>query len=382
MAEKQWLPDLASSDVGGRVVYANDQLFADRRNLIRPEPSAHQTHTFGPDGKIYDGWETRRRRDQGHDHAIVRLGMPGVVRSVVIDTAHFKGNYPPFASIEAAAGEDYPVAQELPESAWTTILPKVALKGDTANVFEVSSDHRWTHVRLSIYPDGGVARLRVHGWPVADPRHLTGTIDLAAQGNGGAVVDSSDDFYSSASKLILPGNPPTTQGGWENARRRAGGNDYVLFSLAGLGRVRRAVIDTSHFLGNSPGEVQLTGLDGRDADPERPVSDHGPWLELLPRRPLRPDSVHRFRPAREAVTLVRMDVYPDGGMSRVRLLGELEPEALDQLTLRYLAALPGGHLEELLLAVPSLGSAEADELRSSRATITAVPPALRSYLLD
>ncbi len=100
MAEKQWLPDLASSDVGGRVVYANDQLFADRRNLIRPEPSAHQTHTFGPDGKIYDGWETRRRRDQGHDHAIVRLGMPGVVRSVVIDTAHFKGNYPPFASIE------------------------------------------------------------------------------------------------------------------------------------------------------------------------------------------------------------------------------------------------------------------------------------------
>ncbi|GAB3266081.1 allantoicase [Kineosporia babensis] len=372
MAEKQLLTDLASSAVGGRVVYANDQLFADRRNLIRPEPSAHEVHTFGPDGKIYDGWETRRRRDAGHDYAIVRLGLPGVVQSVVIDTAHFKGNYPPFASIEATASEGHPVAQDLPESAWTTILPKVELKGHTANVFEVTSEHRWTHVRLSIYPDGGVARLRVQGLPVADPRQLTGTIDLAALENGGAVVGVSDMFYSSAAKLILPGNPLTTEGGWENARRRDDGNDYVVFALAGAASLRRAVIDTSHFLGNAPGELRLLGS----------VPGSQDWLELLPRQPVRPDSVHRLRVARDVVDQVRMDVYPDGGMSRVRLLGELTPAALELRTLEYLSRLPGGHLEELLLAVPELSSAEADSLRSSRSSLTAVPAALRNYLLD
>ncbi|MDP9825908.1 allantoicase [Kineosporia succinea] len=361
-------PDLASSAVGGRVVHANDQLFADRRNLIRPEPSAHEVTAFGPDGKIYDGWETRRRREPGHDFAIVRLGLPGVVRSVTIDTAHFKGNYPPFASIEAAAGEGHPVAQDLPESAWTTILPKVALKGDSPNTFEVDSDRRWTHVRLSIYPDGGVARLRVHGEPVADPRHLTGTVDLAALANGGAVTGCSDMFYSSAGKLILPGDPLTTEGGWENARRRDGGNDWVLFSLAGAGRLRRAVIDTSHFLGNAPGEVRLT--DG--ATTTSPI-------ELLPRTPVRPDSVHRFRATRDVVTQVRMDVYPDGGMSRVRLLGELDDAALLSLTLRYLNALPGGHQEELLQEVPDLSIDDADRLRTS--TLTAVPEILRGYLL-
>ncbi|GAA3631698.1 allantoicase [Kineosporia mesophila] len=373
------LTDLACSNVGGRVVYANDQLFADRRNLIRPEPSAHQVHEFGPDGKIYDGWETRRRRDPvdqpGNDFAIVRLGIPGVVRSVVIDTAHFKGNYPPYATIEATASEGHPVAQDLPESAWTTILPKVALKGDTENAFEVASDRRWTHVRLSIYPDGGVARLRVLGEPVADPRHLTGTIDLAALTNGGSVVGCSDMFYSSAGKLIRPGDPLTTEGGWENARRRDGGNDWVVFALAGAGRVRRAVIDTSHFLGNAPGEVRLTG----EVPMSSSVNDSSTWLELLPRGPLRPDSVHRLRVARDVVTQIRMDVYPDGGMSRVRFLGELTEGALDEAALRWLKALPDGHLEELLLAVPELSAQDADQLRSSR---DALPAVLRSHLLD
>ncbi|MBT0767488.1 allantoicase [Kineosporia sp. J2-2] len=371
------LTDLACSNVGGRVVYANDQLFADRRNLIRPEPSAYQVHTYGPDGKIYDGWETRRRRDPadrpGHDFAIVRLGIPGIVRSVVVDTAHFRGNYPPFASIEATASEGYPVAQDLPESAWTTILPQVPLKGDTANTFEVNSDRRWTHVRLSIHPDGGVARLRVLGEAVPDPRHLTGTIDLAALANGGAVVGCSDMFYSSAGKLIQPGDPATTEGGWENARRRDGGNDWVVFALAGAGYLRRAVIDTSHFLGNAPGEVRLSGT---------PLGEPDNWQEVLPRQPLRPDSVHQLRIGFDLLTQVRMDVYPDGGMSRVRLFGELHRDALTALTLRYLAALPDGHLEELLLAVPDLSSEDADRLRSSRGSLETVPPALWAYLVD
>jgi len=373
--------DLASSAIGGRVVYANDELFADRRHLIRPEPSAWQPGTYGADGKIYDGWETRRRRDGGdRDFAIVRLGAPGVIRSVVIDTAHFRGNYPPYASIEGTAGEGHPIAQELPESAWTTLVTKSALKGDSVNAFDVVSDQRWTHVRLTIYPDGGVARLRVLGDVVPDPRMLTGTVDLAGLVNGGRVVGCSDMFYSSAGNLIRPGNTMTIAEGWETARRRDGGHDWVLFALAGAGTIRRAEIDTSHFTGNASGEARLIGIDARVS----PLEDEQAWQELLPRTRLRPDTRHRFRIGSDSVTHVRMEVFPDGGMSRVRLFGELDPASLEAIGVRWLGALPEAQLSGVLAGVPELTDAEAEAIRARRSARSAgpIPAALRAHLLD
>jgi allantoicase len=374
--------DLASSAIGGRVVYANDELFADRRHLIRPEPSAWQPGTYGPDGKIYDGWETRRRRDgrETPDYAIVRLGAPGIIRSVIVDTAHFRGNYPPYASIEATAGEGHPIAQDLPESAWTTLVTKSALKGDSPNSFDVVSDQRWTHVRLSIYPDGGVARLRVLGDVVPDPRILTGTVDLAGLVQGGRVVGCSDMFYSSAGNLIRPCDTTSIAEGWETARRRDGGHDWVLFALAGAGRIRRAEIDTTHFTGNSPGAARLVGIDARST----PLEDQDGWQELLPRTTLRPDTLHRFRIGSDSVTHIRMEVFPDGGMSRVRLFGELDDSALDALTVRWLSALPEPHLTGVLEGVPELPAAEAELVRTRRPlrSASAVPAALRAHLLD
>jgi allantoicase len=373
--------DLASSAIGGRVVYANDELFADRRHLIRPEPSAWQPGTYGPDGKIYDGWETRRRRDGGErDHAIIRLGAPGVIRSVVIDTAHFRGNYPPFASIEGTAGEGHPIAQELAEEAWTTLLPKSALTGDSVNPFDVVNDQRWSHVRLTIYPDGGVARLRVLGDVVPDPRMLTGTVDLAGLVNGGRVVGCSDMFYSSAGNLIRPGGSATIAEGWETARRRDGGHDWVLFALAGAGRIRRAEIDTSHFTGNAPGAARLVGIDARTS----PLEDESAWRELLPRTRLRPDTLHRFRIGSDSVTHVRMEVFPDGGMSRVRLLGELDKSALDAISVRWLDALPESQLVAVLAGAPELTEAEAESIRGRRPFLSSsgIPPALRAHLID
>jgi allantoicase len=372
--------DLASNAIGGRVVYANDELFADRRHLIRPEPSAWQPGTYGPDGKIYDGWETRRRRDGAdRDFAIVRLGAPGVIRSVIVDTAHFRGNYPAYASIEGTAGEGHPIAQELPESAWTTLLPKSALKGDSVNPFDVVNDQRWTHVRLTIYPDGGVARLRVLGDVVPDPRMLTGTVDLAGLVNGGRVVGCSDMFYSSAGNLIRPGNTTTIAEGWETARRRDSGHDWVLFALAGAGRIRRAEIDTSHFTGNAPGEARLVGIDARTS----PLEDESAWRELLPRTRLRPDTLHRFRIGSDSVTHVRMEVFPDGGMSRVRLLGELEDSALDAISLRWLGALPESQLTDVLAEAPDLTEDETESLRTRRPLRSAsdLPAALRTHLI-
>jgi allantoicase len=334
------LTDLASRSLGGSVVVANDELFADRRNLITPGAPTWHPEAYGPDGKTYDGWETRRRRAEGVggdgtgpecDYAIVRLGAPGVVRHVVVDTAFFRGNYPPYVSVAAAALEGYPSPAELLAAEWTPIVPKSPVKGDAANAFDVADPRRWTHVRLSIYPDGGVARLRVLGDVVPDPRLLTGTVDLAALENGGRVTACSDMFYASAANLIRPGTARVTGEGWENARRRSGGNDWVLFRLAAAGRPRRVELDTTHFLGNAPGEARLLGIDGRAHEVTHAAGGAG-WVELLPRTRLQPDTRHVFAlPASPAMTHVRLDAYPDGGLSRVRLWGELEPSALDSL---------------------------------------------------
>src|SRR4051794_35929894 len=155
------LPDLAARTLGGTVMAASDESFEEKENLINPWAPDFTPHSFGPMGQEYDGWETRRRRTPGHDWAVVRLGRPGIIRGVVVDTAWFKGNYPPYASVEACAVDGYPEAGEL--TGWTEIVPKSPLEGDMAHAFAVAAERRWTHVRLNIFPDGGVARLRVHG---------------------------------------------------------------------------------------------------------------------------------------------------------------------------------------------------------------------------
>jgi allantoicase len=374
MTDFQNLPDLASRALGGGVPYANDELFAERENLVTPGPAVFDPERFGHKGKIYDGWETRRRREPGHDVAIVRLGAPGVVRGVVIDTAWFKGNYPPFASVEATSVEGYPSPEELLAADWQPIVERSPLQGDTKNAFAVTAGERFTHVRLSIYPDGGVARLRVHGEVLPDPRLLTSTVDLAAAVTGGRVVDCSNMFYSSPVNLIMPGEARIMGEGWENARRRDDGNDFVTFALAAPGTVTVAELDTRYFVGNAPGWASLRGIDARTGS----LDDPGAWVELLPRTRLQPDTPHRFRLAAEqVVTHVRMDVIPDGGLARVRLHGTVPDAERDALGLRWFNALPETHARAV---VGSLGAEEAAKLVAARplADSAELPEALRA----
>ncbi|MFC4948413.1 allantoicase [Pseudonocardia sp. GCM10023141] len=357
------LPDLASRALAGSVVYANDELFAERENLIKPGPAVFSTEDFGHKGKVYDGWETRRRREDGYDYAIVRLGVPGVVHEVVIDTAWFKGNYPPFASIEATSVDGAVSPQDLEAASWETLVPKSALKGDTENPFDVSDRRRWTHVRLTIYPDGGVARLRVRGEPVPDPRFLDGTIDLAAAENGADVVDCSNMFYSSPAQILQPGRAASMGDGWENARRREPGNDHVTVRLAGLGRIRRVEIDTSYFVGNAPGWASLRGIDATSND----LADDGAWTDIVARTRLQPDTRHFFHAAdTAAVTHVRLDVFPDGGLARLRVHGELLADAHRSAVTRWLDLLPAGHAVQVLAAGADLAAAAATDLVSRR----------------
>jgi len=259
-------PNLASRALGAGVVYANDDLFAARENLVTPDPPVHDPGAFGPRGKVYDGWETRRRRTPGNDLAIVRLGVRGAVSGVVVDTAYFVGNYPPRVSVDGVDLAGYPSVGELLGASWQPLVPVSEVKGDATNAFGVEGAPTCTHVRLTLHPDGGVARLRVHGRPVPDPALLSGTIDLAALENGGDVVDCSDAFYASARNLLMPGRAHTTADG---------------------------------------------------------------WVTLLPRGEVQPDTRQVLRVEGDAATTpvdhVRLDVFPDGGLARLRVLGELCP---------------------------------------------------------
>ncbi|MFE9322056.1 allantoicase [Nocardia sp. NPDC052278] len=375
------LPDLASRALAGSVVYANDELFAERENLIRPGRAVFSTEDFGHKGKTYDGWETRRRRETGNDYAVVRLGVPGRVHGVVVDTSWFIGNYPPFASVEATSMEGQPSSAELQQAEWVTLVAKSNIAGDTDNFFEVTDERRFTHIRLSIYPDGGVARFRVHGTPLPDPRFLSGTVDLAALEHGGDVVDCSDMFFSAPTNILLPGRSRQMDEGWEGARRRDAGNDHVTVRLGARGAIRRVEIDTSNYVGNAPGWAVLRGADADSgADPDDPST----WTELLPRTRLQPDARHFFRiEAGAPVTHVRLDVYPDGGVARLRVHGEIDPETLVGNTVAWLGALPETHALQVLTADGGLSGDEARKLLAERpfASPDAVPPAVIDALL-
>jgi allantoicase len=322
------LPDLALRSVGGSVVYANDEAFAARENLIIPGPAVFDPTEFGHRGKVYDGWETRRRREPGFDEAIVRLGIPGIVRGVVVDTAFFVGNFPPEISVEGLCTSDEvdPVTAE----GWQTLVPRTAVKGDSENPFAVTSAPRMTHVRLRMYPDGGVARLRVHGEAVPDARLIDAlvTVDMAALEYGGMVTDCSNRFYGSSHNLLQPGPARSMGEGWETARRRDDGNDWVEVALATESTVAVLELDTTWFLHNAPGAAVVSGRSG-----------DGPWRELLPRTPLQPDTRHRFILAGDVpVDAVRLDVHPDGGMARLRVIGSPTPAGREALGLRWFNA--------------------------------------------
>ncbi|HEY2206844.1 MAG TPA: allantoicase [Pseudonocardia sp.] len=329
MTDFQRLPDVAGRALGGSVMYANDEFFAEAHNLITQAPATHDPAAFGPRGKVYDGWETRRRRGEpGDDFVIVRLAAPAVLRGVVVDTGFFRGNHPPYASVAATTVLGYPSAEELHRARWRPLVEKAGLAGDTANAVPVSApDQLATHLRLTIHPDGGVARFRAHGEVVPDPRRLGGRVDLASVLHGGLVEDCSNLFFSAPGNVLMPGRSVGMFDGWETARRRDDGNDWLQVRLGVPGVVRQVVLDTGHFVGNSPGSARLTD------------SDTG--ADLVPEARLQPDTAHHFAvrvetPARR----VRLDIYPDGGLSRLRVLGEVPEHARADLARRWLGLLP------------------------------------------
>jgi len=323
------LIDLAAERLGGAVVAANDEFFAPKESLLRAGAPEWREGVFTEHGKWMDGWETRRRRTPGHDWAIIRLGAPGIVHGVVIDTTWFTGNYPERARLDACAVEGTPSAEWLSgtEVPWEPLVSETKLKGNTTNEIEADGlPRRVTHLRLNIFPDGGVARLRAHGEVVAEERVFdTGRdVDLAAMENGGYVVECSDMHYGHRQNLILPGRSTHMGDGWETKRRREPGHEWTIVRLARRGVIERLEIDTDHFKGNAPASCMLEYCEIGEKNESREKFDprRAKWSTLLPESPLQPHSRHRFEVADSPpATHVRLNIYPDGGVARLRLFG-------------------------------------------------------------
>lgn len=324
------LLDLAAERVGGRALLANDEFFAPKENLLKPGRGVFIPDKYTEQGKWMDGWETRRKRVPGYDWCIVRLGIPGVIRGVNVDTNHFIGNFPESCSLDGCEVEGDPSGEELAANGalWTELVPRTKLRGGSQNYLAVASERRWTHVRLNIYPDGGVARLRVHGEVRTDRERLLrtgGLVDLAAAENGGTVVTCNDAFFGPKDNLILPGRAPNMGEGWETRRKRVPGFDWIIVRLALPGSIHKVEVDTNHFKGNYPDTCSLEGIYLREPVGDFANAPHLQWRELLPRTKLQAHHRHFYEAAelrdKGPFTHVRLCIYPDGGVSRLRLHG-------------------------------------------------------------
>ena len=310
------LIDLASSRTGGKALQTNDEFFAPKENLLKPEKAIWLADKYTSKGKWMDGWESRRRRTPGYDWCVVKLGLRGVIRGLNVDTSFFTGNYPSHASVDARDGS----------GAWIEILQKTELKGGTDNLFAIQSARPFTHVRLNIFPDGGVARLRVFGDVTPDwtgvPKKTT--IDLLAVENGGLPLLSSDQYYSHPQNLIMPGRAKNMGDGWETKRRRGPGHDWVILKLGAPGTLRRIEVDTNHFKGNYPDTCMIEGVHMPGAFAERLADEFTPWVGVLAQTKLSAHARHLFQKQiipHGPITHVRLNIYPDGGVSRLRLWG-------------------------------------------------------------
>jgi allantoicase len=325
------LIDLASERLGGSVLLSNDDFFAAKENLLKMSAPVFIEGKYTDRGKWMDGWESRRRRTPGFDWCIIRLGLPGIIRGVVVDTSFFRGNYPEHCSLEATTMDGLPTDDELTDEAvnWLQLLPQMALVGDSQNPFPIQFNQRVTHLRFKIYPDGGVARLRVFGEVAPDwekVKRSGGYVDLAAVENGALVLSCSDMFFGHRHNLIMPGRAANMSDGWETKRRRGPGHDWVIIKLGAPGSIRHIEIDTSHFKGNFPESCSLEACNAEGLATESLTDLSVPWNNVLARTKLQAHTRHYFDQElldAGVVSHLRFNIFPDGGVSRLRVYGSL-----------------------------------------------------------
>jgi allantoicase len=328
------LTDLAAERLGGKVLFCTDDFFAEKENLVKPGRGIFIADKYTERGKWMDGWESRRKRTAGNDWCVIQLATSGKISGVDIDTNHFLGNHPPHASIEAV---NHPTTENIDfeNLHWKTILPMSPLEPGSQNLFEITDHDIYTHLRLHIYPDGGVARLKVYGeiykdWSIVDGREI---LNLADAANGAKAILCNDMFFSHMENLIMPGRGVNMGDGWETKRNRTPDNrDWVIVRLAHKGDIEKILIDTCHFKGNYPDRCLIEGCDLANNDEtilqqSQDGGDAIQWTTILPQSKLSADNEHLFEKEiinKGPFTHVRLSIFPDGGVSRMRLWGQIK----------------------------------------------------------
>lgn len=322
----QHLINLADSRLGAVAISVTDDWFADVNRMLQATEPEWKEGVFDDNGKWMDGWESRRKRHEGYDNAVIKLGVAGIIQGVDIDTRYFTGNYPPSASIDACYCENSDPDEQ---TQWTEILSAKSLSGDSHHFHPITASSPFTHIRLNIFPDGGVARLKVFGTAHIDWDTVANDqqIDLLASLNGGRAIACNDQHFGHMSNLINPGRGINMGDGWETARRRTPGNDWVILALAHPGIAQKLIVDTKHFKGNYPDSVSIQGAYVRGGTDDQIECQSLYWQELLPQQKLEMDSEHEFTTQLlnlGPITHIKMNIFPDGGVSRLRLFGLIQ----------------------------------------------------------
>ncbi|WP_432474212.1 allantoicase [Amphritea sp. HPY] len=323
--------NLADARLGSKATFVTDDWFAAVDRMLQPEAPVWKEGVFDDNGKWMDGWESRRKRFEGYDFAVIRLGVPGVIKGIEIDTSFFTGNFPPSASLEACF---CPEGDPADNAEWTELLGAVSLNGDSQHLHAVADDRPWTHIRFNIFPDGGVARLKVYGIPYLDWSNIGSDqeIDLAASLSGGRALACSDEHFGTMSNILNPGRGINMGDGWETARRRTPGNDWVIVALGHPGEISRIVVDTLHFKGNYPDSCSIQAAYVKGGTDEQIETQSLFWKELLPAQKLEMHQEHEFvEQIRNTgpITHIRLNIFPDGGVSRLKLFGNISDKKAD-----------------------------------------------------
>jgi len=316
--------DLSQPRLGTKILRCTDDFFAECSRMLSPDDPVFIDGKFDDNGKWMDGWESRRRRQGGNDSAIIKLGHPSILYGIDINTTHFTGNFPPAAALEACNSTSDPDEN----SEWVNLVPVTDLKGDNHHLLEINSDQIWTHLRLNIFPDGGIARLRIYGrifcdWKNKDKNE---TLDLAAMVNGGRAITCNDAHFGQPSNLIAPGKGINMGDGWETRRRREPGNDWCILELGHRGIISEILIDTAFFKGNFPDRFSIQAADITDASDQSLAKQSLFWNELIPQQKLQMDREFCYKAEINdlgPVTHIMLNIFPDGGVSRLRLLGKI-----------------------------------------------------------
>ena len=322
---KNGMIDLAQSRLGTKVVFKTDEFFAPAKRIINPWPPIFKEGVFDKHGKWMDGWETRRKRGKGHDYLILKLGKPGRIYKVDVDTSYFSGNQPRQISLDACFSN-----KKVPNknSKWVKIIKKKSTKPNSHHFFNVNNKSIFTHVKLNIYPDGGVARIRIYGSMEIKKKFKNKVINLTSVLNGATPIACNNEHFGRAENILAPGKGKNMGDGWETRRSRGKNFDWLILKCAAPGKINKIQIDTHHFKGNYPDKCSLQAayLNNKISD-KNIINESKKWKLLLNKVKLRAHKKHNFRNKlmkNKKINYIRINIFPDGGISRIRAFGRVE----------------------------------------------------------